>query len=49
MELSSWIQPGVIIALMVFFWRDLSRRIDRLDQRMDRIDQRFDRHLEGHP
>lgn len=56
MELSSWIQPGVIIGLMVFVWRDLkqdmrnlSNRMDRLSNRMDRLDQRFDRHLEGHP
>lgn len=42
MELSSWIQPGVIIAIIVFVWRDLSTRIDK-------VNQRIDRHLEGHP
>ena len=42
MELSSWIQPGVIIAIVVFIWRDLKQDIRTLSDRLDR-------HLEGHP
>ena len=42
MELVSWIQPGVIIALVVFVWRDLKQDIRTSAERMDR-------HLEGHP
>ena len=37
-----WIPPTVIVALVLFVWRDLSTRIDR-------INDRFDRHLEQHP
>lgn len=41
MELASWIQPGVVIAFLVFVWRDLK-------QDMRTLSERLDRHLEGH-
>ena len=40
--LQEWIQPALVVGLLLFIWRDLSRRIDH-------ISDRIDRHLEGHP
>ena len=40
--ISEWIGPGIVIALMLFIWRDLKHDIRTLSARMDR-------HLEGHP
>lgn len=40
--MADWIPPPVILALILVLRRDLSARIDR-------IDDRFDRHLGNHP
>lgn len=40
--MTDWIPPTVIVALVLFVWRDLSARIDRINDRLDR-------HLENHP
>ena len=51
--MTDWIPPTVIVALVLFVWRDLSTRLDRINRdvsaRIDRINDRFDRHLENHP
>ena len=51
--MEAWITPTILVALILFVWRDLGGRIDRisthLGSRIDRINDRLDRHLEGHP
>lgn len=42
MNLVDWIGPGVILAVVLFVWRDLKHDFRTLSTR-------FDRHLEGHP
>lgn len=48
-----WLPSTVFIALLLFVWRDLSARLDRINRdlsgRIDRINDRLDRHLENHP
>lgn len=34
-NLISWIQPAIIIALILFVWRDTNRKIEKLDDKMD--------------
>ena len=40
--MSDWFPPAILVALMLFIWRDLSGKIDRINDRLDR-------HLDGHP
>ena len=51
--MTEWLPPTVLIALLLFVWRDLSARLDRVNRdlsaRIDRINDRLDRHLENHP
>ena len=42
MTWESYVTPAILVGLILFVWRDLSGRIDRINERMDR-------HLEGHP
>lgn len=40
--IEAYIAPVVIAGLILFVWKDLGGRIDRINDRMDR-------HLENHP
>ena len=45
-SLISWIQPAIIIALILFIWRDTNRKIERLDDKIDAL--RSEMHREMH-
>ena len=51
--MTEWLTSTVFIALLLFVWRDLAARLDRINRdlsgRIDRINDRLDRHLENHP
>ncbi len=40
--IEQWIQPAILVGLILFVWRDLRTEIHRISDRLDR-------HLEGHP
>ena len=42
MDPTEWITPGIIVAVVLFIWRDLKHAIRSLADQMNR-------HLEGHP
>ena len=47
--LLEWITPGIVVALMLFIWRDLKHDMRDVRQDLRALAARFDRHLEGHP
>ena len=45
----TYITPAILVGLILFVWRDLGGRINRLDDEIHRINELLDRHIEGHP
>lgn len=41
-NLTSWIQPAIIIALILFVWRDTNRKFEQLDDKIERLTSRID-------
>ncbi len=46
--IETYITPAILVALMLFIWRDLGGRINQLSDDIRHINERLDRHLEGH-
>ena len=44
--IQEWIQPAILVGLILFVWKDLSGRMQR---GFEHLNDRIDRHLEGHP
>ncbi len=41
-DLTTWLPPAVIVAVVLYVWRRLDARMDRLDARIDGVDARID-------
>ena len=43
MELTQWLSPAVVIAIVVLLWRQTNSRIDRLGDQVNQVSGRIDR------